>query len=252
MGHVGSRRSGHLILAGKVGRPSNLVTDGSAVFVAAGAGLEAFNGACASNGQLCRPMWVDRLPVPIQQPPILADGIIYVGAGGVVYGFPATCDGPSCAAVRSMRFKGDSISSFAIVGDLVVAGRSSGGIEAVRVVAVGNRIVLPVEQVIPQEAAVPSGVLGGDRQFEKEPRVRVLAHDRHADGEPQWHVAAGTLAATRVALFGSHPADTPPERVTGALSRPRPPRWQPTSNSSLSLGQKCYRDSRMQSSPPRR
>ena len=111
----------------------SLATDGSTVFVSVGTELKAFDAACASGGHRCRPIWVDRLPAIIQLGPILVDGTIYVGAGGVVYGFPATCDRPSCGPVRSVRFEGaagNPISSLAIIDGLVVASRLS-GIEAV-------------------------------------------------------------------------------------------------------------------------
>ncbi len=118
-----------------VTRPTDLAAEGDTVYVAANAALEAFGSGCATGGRECLPLWIDHLPAHIDRPPVVRGGIVEVGVGGTIVGVPAECQSRSCPVARTTSIgdrEGDMVSSFAMSGDLIVAGREKGGIVAVR------------------------------------------------------------------------------------------------------------------------
>jgi outer membrane protein assembly factor BamB len=87
---------------------------GATLFIGSEDGnLYAFPASCQAQHGTCSPLWVGRVGAPVQSPPVVAGGIVYVAGGrvagpesGVVAAFPASCGraGGVCHAVWSRSF----------------------------------------------------------------------------------------------------------------------------------------------------
>ena len=95
------------------------VADGIVNVAALEGGLYAFAAHCGTGGASCSPLWTGYTISPTSSPAV-ARGTVYVGAGRLLYAFPAACGGVTCAP-RSVADTGPTTTGADWLGNPAVA-----------------------------------------------------------------------------------------------------------------------------------